>query len=267
MGSARTCWRSLTALISAAGDDVPDFTQPPIPPEIASGNYVAIDLGSGRYAFYEHLQRGSILVKAGDRVTRGQVIARLGASGSSSIGPHLHFHVSDANSPLEAEGLPFVFDRFDHLGGFESIDALVNGAKWSAAPAGSLPSRSRERPEPNAVRQIPLSYRFFGGATCFDTHRHQPGRPQFFMQRRDIARRERIELPDLGRELRGDLIERPHLRVGRRGRRCLKLPSQIENAEPGAAPSALELLFQVVQLLRELLDLGRDLAGHVRCGS
>lgn len=141
--------------IRAAVDDVPDFTQPPIPPEIASGNYVAIDLGAGRYAFYEHLQRGSILVKAGDRVTRGQVIARLGASGSSSIGPHLHFHVSDANSPLEAEGLPFVFDRFDHLGGFESIDALVNGAKWSAAPAGSLPSRSRERPEPNAVVRFP----------------------------------------------------------------------------------------------------------------
>jgi len=142
-------------LISAAADDVADFTQPPIPLELASGNYVAIDLGSGRFAFYEHLQRGSILVKVGDRVTRGQVIARLGASGSSSIGPHLHFHVSDANSALEAEGLPFVFNRFDHLGEFSSIGALVNGEKWSAAPVGSRPSRSRERPEPNAVLRFP----------------------------------------------------------------------------------------------------------------
>ena len=142
-------------VISAAADDIADFTQPPIPLELASGNYVAIDLGSGRFALYEHLQRGSILVKAGDRVTRGQVIARLGASGSSSIGPHLHFHVSDANSALEAEGLPFVFNRFDHLGGFSSIGGLLNGEKWSAAPAGSRPSRLRERPEPNAVLRFP----------------------------------------------------------------------------------------------------------------
>ncbi len=120
-------------------------------PENASGNYVAIDIGRGRFAFYEHLAHGSIAVKVGDRVRSGQVIAKLGNSGSSSIGPHLHFHVSDANSPLAAEGLPFVLRRFDHLGGFPSIAALVGGEKWIANRPGRESARQGERPVANAV--------------------------------------------------------------------------------------------------------------------
>ena len=141
-------------VVAAAVDDVADQTPPPVPLEIASGNYVAIDLGGGRFAFYEHLKRGSVAVKAGQRVTRGQVIARLGGSGSTSIGPHLHFHVADANSTLGAEGLPFVFRRFDHLGAFASIDALVKGEKWSPAAEGG-PPRTLEHPSANSVVRFP----------------------------------------------------------------------------------------------------------------
>src|SRR5262249_41363363 len=75
-----------------------------------AGNYVALDLGGGRFAFYEHLKPGSIRVKIGDRVRTGQVLGSLGGSGSVSSGPHLHFHIADTNSPLAAEGLPFVFN-------------------------------------------------------------------------------------------------------------------------------------------------------------
>ena len=82
--------------IVAAVDDTSDRTPQPVPPESASGNYVALDVGGGRFAFYEHLQQGSIVVKPGQRVSRGDVIAKLGSSGSTSIGPHLHFHVADA---------------------------------------------------------------------------------------------------------------------------------------------------------------------------
>lgn len=96
------------AVVAQAMDDVPENEDPPPPtpapmaPEIVSGNYVALDLGGGRFAFYEHLRRGSVVVKAGERVTRGQVIARLGNSGSSSIGPHLHFRVADRDATLGA---------------------------------------------------------------------------------------------------------------------------------------------------------------------
>jgi murein DD-endopeptidase MepM/ murein hydrolase activator NlpD len=76
------------------------------PLDDAAGNYVALDLGDGRFAIYEHLAPGSIRVARGERVRRGQVLASLGFTGDST-GPHLHFHVADNPSPLLGEGLPF----------------------------------------------------------------------------------------------------------------------------------------------------------------
>src|SRR3546814_12133074 len=71
----------------------------------ASGNYLALDLGDGRHAFYEHLEPGSIRVAPGQRVRRGEVIAALGFTGDTT-GPHLHFHVADGTSPLGSRGVP-----------------------------------------------------------------------------------------------------------------------------------------------------------------
>jgi hypothetical protein len=101
------------ATVSAAHDGVPenepsDKLAVPITLETVGGNYLILDLGRGRYAFYAHLQPGSQRVHVGDKVHRGEVIARLGNTGNSD-GPHLHFHVSNANNPLGAEGAPYVF--------------------------------------------------------------------------------------------------------------------------------------------------------------
>jgi hypothetical protein len=145
-------------VVAAALDDIADTapgTAAPAGIENESGNYVALALGRERFAFYEHLQHGSLAVKAGERVRRGQVIGRLGNSGSSSIGPHLHFHVSDAAEPVAAEGLPFVFDRFEQLGAFRSIEALVSGERWLADSGGRATVRIRERPAANAVVRFP----------------------------------------------------------------------------------------------------------------
>ncbi len=139
--------------ITIAVDGVPDATPPPISLERGSGNHIALDLGGGRFAFYEHLQRGSVAVTTGQKVVRGQVIARLGSSGSSSIGPHLHFHVSDASATLAAEGLPFVFRNFVDEGRFASINALTSGEKW--LPAGAVTPRRDERPDPVTVIRFP----------------------------------------------------------------------------------------------------------------
>jgi hypothetical protein len=139
--------------VTIAVDGVPDATPPPLPLEQASGNHIALNMGSGRVALYEHLQQGSVMVKAGERVKRGQVIARLGSSGSSSIGPHLHFHVSDTSSTLAAEGMPFVFRQFTQIGRFASLAALTSGEKWLAA--GNAESRQRERPDPVTVIHFP----------------------------------------------------------------------------------------------------------------
>ena len=119
--------------------------------ETAAGNHIALDLGKGRFAFYEHLQQGSVRVKVGQRVSRGETIARLGSSGSVSSGPHLHFHVSDAARPLGAEGLPFVLRQFRLHGAFASIGSFLQGDAPLPRPAGDEPTRSLERPGPNVV--------------------------------------------------------------------------------------------------------------------
>jgi murein DD-endopeptidase MepM/ murein hydrolase activator NlpD len=83
--------------------------------ETIGGNHVIVDIGNGRYAFYAHMQPGSVRVKVGDKVVRGQVLGLLGNSGNSSE-PHLHFHICDQNSELGCEGLPYALPGFELLG-------------------------------------------------------------------------------------------------------------------------------------------------------
>ncbi len=58
-----------------------------------------------------HLQPGSLRVKAGDRVRRGQVLARIGASGDARE-PRLHFEVTTSSKLLAGEGVPYLIDRY-----------------------------------------------------------------------------------------------------------------------------------------------------------
>lgn len=54
------------------------------------GNFVTLDHGDGLVTLYAHCSE--LLVNVGDRVEKGQVIARAGSTGWST-GPHLHFEV------------------------------------------------------------------------------------------------------------------------------------------------------------------------------
>jgi hypothetical protein len=106
------------ATVSAVRDGIPENVPGPtsravpITRETIAGNHVILDLGGGRYAFYAHLQPGSLRVKVGDTVKRGQVLGLVGNSGNSTE-PHLHFHVADRSSPLGAQGLPYLLDAFE----------------------------------------------------------------------------------------------------------------------------------------------------------
>jgi hypothetical protein len=97
-------------------DNVPANRAPPgLTLDTMGGNLVVLDLGNGLYAFYAHLQPGSIRVKPGDPVRTGQVLGLVGNSGNGNA-PHLHFQVSDGASLLLSDGVPFVFDSFTHEG-------------------------------------------------------------------------------------------------------------------------------------------------------
>jgi hypothetical protein len=79
------------------------------------GNHIILDLGGGVYAMYAHLIEGSLLVKPGDKVTDGQVIAKLGNTGNANAS-HLHFQLMNGPHVLGADGLPYVFDEFEYAG-------------------------------------------------------------------------------------------------------------------------------------------------------
>jgi hypothetical protein len=123
----------------------------PITLKTVGGNYVILDIASA-YVFYAHLQPGSLTVRPGAQVRRGQVLAKLGNSGQSDA-PHLHMHVIDAPSPLAAEGLPLVFGTFDLQGHLPSLKVLTDGTGWK--PSGPPSQRHREMPIQNAVVGFP----------------------------------------------------------------------------------------------------------------
>lgn len=139
------------AVVAAVKDGIPENVPGvnsravPITLETIGGNYVILDLGGGRYAFYAHLQPGSLRVKVGEQVKRGQTLGLVGNSGNSTE-PHLHFHVSDGNSPLGSEGLPYVLEAFEVQGNIQS-------GKPVAKP--SAEKRTQEIPLENQLIRFP----------------------------------------------------------------------------------------------------------------
>jgi Peptidase family M23 len=86
-------------------------TAVPITLDTVGGNTITLDIGGGQYAYYFHMKPGSVRVKTGDRVRRGQVIGQIGCSGDARE-PHLHFEITNSAKPLAGEGVPYVIDRY-----------------------------------------------------------------------------------------------------------------------------------------------------------
>jgi murein DD-endopeptidase MepM/ murein hydrolase activator NlpD len=147
--------------VSEVKDGIPqnvpgiDSRAVPITLGTIGGNHIILDLGDGRYAFYAHLQPGSLRVKPGDRVRRGEVLALVGNSGNSTE-PHLHFQLCDANSPLGSEGLPYALESFEVQGsGTMGPLGPAAGADWKGTKSGPPQKREREIPAENEVVRFP----------------------------------------------------------------------------------------------------------------
>lgn len=105
--------------VVAASDGRPD-QQPPEPPPIPPiadtvGNHVIVKVNPTTYLLYAHMKPGSIRVKAGDKVKKGQQIGLIGTTGNSTT-PHLHFQILSTPTFFPADSAPYVFEAFDLVG-------------------------------------------------------------------------------------------------------------------------------------------------------
>ncbi|CAN5548884.1 hypothetical protein BH23ACI1_BH23ACI1_29920 [soil metagenome] len=84
------------------------------------GNRVVLEVAASEFLFICHLKAGSVIVKEGQRVDRGQVVGRVGNSGNSTE-PHVHVHLQTTPDAF-GEGIPMYFHdyrddaRFVHRG-------------------------------------------------------------------------------------------------------------------------------------------------------
>jgi len=92
-------------------------------PGFIVGNHVTIRGDDGVYATVVHLQRGSVSVARGQRVSAGQQIARCGNSGNTSE-PHVHAQLMDRASLWTAQGLPLAFSGIRTSGASEPLDGV-----------------------------------------------------------------------------------------------------------------------------------------------
>jgi murein DD-endopeptidase MepM/ murein hydrolase activator NlpD len=74
------------------------------------GNAIIIQHSNKEYSVFAFLKQGSIRVKAGDRVSRGQVIAQCGNSGNTTE-PVVHYHLQNSPSLQTAGIVKFYFER------------------------------------------------------------------------------------------------------------------------------------------------------------
>ncbi len=84
--------------INGVRDNVPGSMNP----YSAVGNAVLIQHKDNEVSVMAHIKLDSIKVKAGDKVTKGQLIGLCGNSGNSSE-PHLHYHLQ--NTPVIQDGI------------------------------------------------------------------------------------------------------------------------------------------------------------------
>jgi Peptidase family M23 len=96
------------------------------------GNFVMIDHQDGEYSLLIHLKPGSVQVRAGDRVSQGQQVGRIGFAGDT-IFPHLHYSLMAGPEIFKSWGLPAYFGHFHRVLGTISVKenhATVNSGDF-----------------------------------------------------------------------------------------------------------------------------------------
>jgi Peptidase family M23 len=119
-------------------DQLPGKLPDGLPLDEADGNFAILDIGGGAYALYAHMEPGSVRVRAGDQVRRGDQIGNVGNTGNTQA-PHLHFQMMDGPSGFASNGIPYVFNTFvvTAVGDAGTADfdrAEATGSRMTLAP-------------------------------------------------------------------------------------------------------------------------------------
>ena len=98
-------------VVAAAEDGFIDLSPPERDPEHRAGNYVAIE-SDGATIYLAHLMKGSLCVKSGEHICKGQMLGRVGNSGNTTE-PHLHIHAEEGSYPGHFSGKRSIPMRFN----------------------------------------------------------------------------------------------------------------------------------------------------------
>lgn len=93
-----------------AVDGIPDNEPGERNTYFTSGNAVIVAHEGGIFSEVGHLKKGSVKVRAGAKVKRGDVLGKCGNSGNSSQ-PHLHFQLQDGPKMDASKGVEAVFAK------------------------------------------------------------------------------------------------------------------------------------------------------------
>ena len=120
----------------AAHDGDPDAVPHHPDRQRRAGNHVILEVAPDQYMIVAHLQAGSVAVRVGHSVDRGEVIGRVGNSGNTSE-PHVHVHLQDRAAPDQGEAIPLLFSnyRLESSGrevdrGMPRVITNVDGSRW-----------------------------------------------------------------------------------------------------------------------------------------
>lgn len=208
-------------VVRAVRDGMPDRRVSAAAPRDRSGrecgNGVVVDHGEGWETQYCHLRRGSVRVRAGERVERGTELGLVGMSGRTQF-PHVHLSVRHEGRPIDPfvgaaagsgcgrTGDPLWTSDAGAVLGYRPVsiyDAGVAGAPPTAEHVFSGEGISRARRASNALvvwsaiygvragDEIALSLIDPGGQTLVE-HRRRVERPQ--ARRLEYAGRRRGEV-------------------------------------------------------------------------
>jgi len=125
----------ITEVVDGIADNTPRVL-PPVTLDNIAGNHIILRIAANRFVTFAHLQNGSIKVRLHDHVHRGDALALLGNSGNAT-GAHLHLQVTDRNSVLQSQGVPYVFPSFTYLGPGSDYPEKQVSVPWvNSIPSG-----------------------------------------------------------------------------------------------------------------------------------